>query len=202
MWLFSCSFFHAPFSTLYVSIIFAILITVCLGVVGFSCGSADKEAACNEGDLGSIPELGRSLGEWKGYLLQYSGLENSVDCYSPWGHKESGRPSDFNFHFGVVLFGFILFGALCVSWNWMSIFLPRLGKFQLSSLQVCFLPLFLSLAPSGILIRRTLEHLVLAETSLKLSSSLFILFFCFTECFPLFCLPTHWSIPLYHLFYC
>ena len=130
MWLCSCSFFHAPFSTLYVSIIFAILITVCLGVVGFSCGSADKEAACNEGDLGSIPELGRSLGEWKGYLLQYSGLENSVDCYSPWGHKESGRPSDFNFHFGVVLFGFILFGTLCVSWNWMSIFLPRLGKFS------------------------------------------------------------------------
>ena len=31
------------------------------------------------GDLGSIPGLGRSLGEWNGYLLQYSGLENSMD---------------------------------------------------------------------------------------------------------------------------
>ena len=45
-----------------------------------SCGSAGKESACNAGDLGSIPELGRSLGEGKGYPLQYSGLENSMDC--------------------------------------------------------------------------------------------------------------------------
>ena len=48
--------------------------------------SAGKEPACNVGDLGSIPELGRSLGEGKGYPLQYSGLENSMD--SPWGLKE------------------------------------------------------------------------------------------------------------------
>jgi len=39
-----------------------------------------KESACNVGDLGSIPELGRSPGEGKSYLLQYSGLENSMDC--------------------------------------------------------------------------------------------------------------------------
>ena len=38
------------------------------------------ESACNAGDLGSIPGLGRSLGEGKGYPLQYSGLENSKDC--------------------------------------------------------------------------------------------------------------------------
>ena len=36
--------------------------------------------ACIAGDLGSIPGLGRSPGEGKGYLLQYSGLENSMDC--------------------------------------------------------------------------------------------------------------------------
>ena len=36
-----------------------------------------------------IPGLGRSPGEEKGYPLQYSGLENSIDCISPWGHKES-----------------------------------------------------------------------------------------------------------------
>ena len=39
-----------------------------------------KESACNVGDLGSIPGLGRCPGEGKGYPLQYSGLENSMDC--------------------------------------------------------------------------------------------------------------------------
>ena len=48
--------------------------------LGFSCGSAGKETACNVGDLGSIPGLGRSPGEGKGYSLQYSSLENSMDC--------------------------------------------------------------------------------------------------------------------------
>ena len=47
--------------------------------LGFPYGSADKEPANNGGDLGSIPELGRSPGEGKGYPLQYSGLENSID---------------------------------------------------------------------------------------------------------------------------
>ena len=47
---------------------------------GFPCGSADKESTCNVGDLGSIPELGASPGKEKGYPLQYSGLENSMDC--------------------------------------------------------------------------------------------------------------------------
>ena len=47
---------------------------------GFPCGSAGKESACNAGDLGLIPELGRSPGEGKGYPLQYSGLENFMDC--------------------------------------------------------------------------------------------------------------------------
>ena len=47
--------------------------------MGFPGGSAGKESACNAGDLGLIPGLGRSLGEGKGYPLQYSGLENSMD---------------------------------------------------------------------------------------------------------------------------
>ena len=46
----------------------------------FPCGSAGKESACNVGDLGLIPGLGRSLGEGNGYPCQYPGLENSVDC--------------------------------------------------------------------------------------------------------------------------
>ena len=48
--------------------------------MGFPSGLAGKESACNEGDLGLTPGLGRSPGEGKGYPLQYSGLENSMDC--------------------------------------------------------------------------------------------------------------------------
>ena len=47
--------------------------------LGFPCGSAGKESACNVGYLGSIPGLGRSPGEGKGYPLKYSGLKNSKD---------------------------------------------------------------------------------------------------------------------------
>ena len=51
-------------------------------LLGFPCGSADKESTCNAGDLSLIPGLGRSL-EGKGYSLQYSALENSMDCIVP-----------------------------------------------------------------------------------------------------------------------
>ena len=47
---------------------------------GFPCGSAGIESTCSAGDLGSIPGLGRSPGAGKGYPLQYSGLQNSMDC--------------------------------------------------------------------------------------------------------------------------
>ena len=57
--------------------------------LGFPCGSAGKESACNAGDLGLTPGLGRSPGEGKGYLLQYSGLENSMD-YIVHGVTKSG----------------------------------------------------------------------------------------------------------------
>ena len=63
--------------------------------LGFPCGSAGKEYACNASDLDSIPRLGRSPGEGKGYPLQYSGLENSMDCIA-YGVAESNvaeRPS-------------------------------------------------------------------------------------------------------------
>ena len=50
---------------------------------GFPGGSAGKESACNGGDLGSIPRLGRSPGERNSYPLQYSSLENSVDYMVP-----------------------------------------------------------------------------------------------------------------------
>ena len=60
----------------------------------FPCDSAGKESACNAGDLGSIPGLGRSPGEGKGYPLQCSGLKNSM---SPWGGNESDTTFIFTF---------------------------------------------------------------------------------------------------------
>ena len=47
--------------------------------LGFPGGSDSKESACNVGDLGSIPGLGRSPGEGNGNQLQHSCLENSMD---------------------------------------------------------------------------------------------------------------------------
>ena len=61
--------------------------------------SIGKEFACNAGGLGSIPGLGRSLGEGEGYPLQYSGLENSMDCIVHGVAKSWTRLSDFHFHF-------------------------------------------------------------------------------------------------------
>ena len=46
-----------------------VCVCVCILEQGLPCGSADKESACNAGDLGSIPGLGRSPGEGKGYPL-------------------------------------------------------------------------------------------------------------------------------------
>ena len=53
---------------------------------------------CNEGDPGLIPGLGRSSGEGEGYPLQYSGLENSMDCVAHRVAKSRTRPSNFHFH--------------------------------------------------------------------------------------------------------
>ena len=65
--------------------------------LGFTCGSADKEFACSAGDLGLIPGLGRSPGEGKGYPLQYSALENSMDCIAHGVTKSWTRLRDFTF---------------------------------------------------------------------------------------------------------
>ena len=67
--------------------------------LGFPCGSAGKESACNAGDLGLIPGLGRSPGAGKGYPLQYSGLENSMDFIVHGIAKSRTRLSDFHFTF-------------------------------------------------------------------------------------------------------
>ena len=57
--------------------------------MGFPGGSYDKESVYNAGDLGSILESGRSLGEGNGYPFQYSYLENSIDRGAWWVTKES-----------------------------------------------------------------------------------------------------------------
>ena len=59
-----------------------------VGLLNLNGGSADKESACNEGHLGSIPGLRRSAGEGEGCPLQCSDLENH-GLYSPRGRKES-----------------------------------------------------------------------------------------------------------------
>ena len=63
---------------------------------GLPCGSAGKESAYNVGDLDSIPGLGRSPGEGKGKSLQYSGLENSMDCIIHGVAKSQTRLSNFH----------------------------------------------------------------------------------------------------------
>ena len=72
-----------------------VCVCVCVCVYGFPGGSAGKEVACNEGNMGdpgSIPGLGRSPGEGHGNPLQYCCLENlqeqrSLVGYSPWVHR-------------------------------------------------------------------------------------------------------------------
>ena len=61
-------------------------------------GSAGKESACNAGDLGSIPGMGKSPEVGNGYPLQYSGLENSMDHIVHGVTKSPTRLSDFHFH--------------------------------------------------------------------------------------------------------
>ena len=63
----------------------------------FPDNSVGKESACNARDLGSIPGLGRSPAEGKGYPFHYSGLENSMDCIVHEVAKSQTQLSDFHF---------------------------------------------------------------------------------------------------------
>ena len=64
---------------------------------GFPDSTVGKESTCNVGDLGLISGLERTPGEWKGYPLQYSGLENSIDCIIHGVAKGRTRLIDFDF---------------------------------------------------------------------------------------------------------
>ena len=69
----------------------------------FPSGSDGKESACNAGDLGLIPGLGRFPGGGHDNPLRYSSLENphgqrSLAGYSPWGHKQSDTTEQLSMH--------------------------------------------------------------------------------------------------------
>ena len=63
----------------------------------FPGGSAGKESSCNAGDRGPIPGLGRSTEVGNGYPLQYSGLENSMDCTVHGVTKSQTQLNNFQF---------------------------------------------------------------------------------------------------------
>ena len=66
--------------------------------MGFPGGSDGKESTCNVGDLGSTPELQRSLGGGHGNPLQYSCVERSPVGYRPWVHKDSDMTEQLSTH--------------------------------------------------------------------------------------------------------
>ena len=84
----------------------------------FPGGAANKEPAWNAGDLGSIPGLGRSPGEGKSNTLQYSGLENSMDCIVHGITKSWTQPSDFHFTYNIMR---SLWYRQDVSLHWSSV---------------------------------------------------------------------------------
>ena len=91
-------------------------------MTGFPDSSVGTESTCSVRDLGSIPGLGISPGEGKGYPLQYSGLENSMDCIVYGVAKSRTQLSNFHFLFHLYMTVLIL-GCLTLvlqtdsSWN-------------------------------------------------------------------------------------
>ena len=84
--------------------------------MGFPGGSHSKESACNAGDPGLIPGLGRSHGEGNGNPLPYSCLENPMDRRAWWttlygAPKSQTQLSDFNFtcNSHMMLVGYIIY---------------------------------------------------------------------------------------------
>ena len=88
---------------------------------GFPVGSAGIESTCNAGDLGLIPDLERYPGKGTCYPLQYSGLENSIDCIVHGVTKSQTQLSHSHFHRVHTLFFFFFF--FCIS----VIFLKAMG---------------------------------------------------------------------------
>ena len=81
-------------------------------VLVFPVGSDGKESTCSAGDLGSIPGLGRSPGERKGYPLQYFGMENSMDSIVHAKSRTQLSNGHFHLHFVCIFCGFPLCSSL------------------------------------------------------------------------------------------
>ena len=138
-------------------------------LLGLPCGSTGKESACNAGDLGSIPGVGRSPGEGKGYPLQYSGLENSVDCIVNGVAKSWTRLNDFHCTLDIYLFGYA--GLSChiqdqVPWPGIEPVPPPLGGQSLSHWTTREVP---------ILCTETVRHVYTLPLSLWVGGILFAL---------------------------
>ena len=99
-----------------------------IGFEGFPGGSAGEESTCTVGDLGSIPMLGRSPREGKGYPLQYSGLENSMDCIVHGVCKESDMTEQISLHFTSLLWVRLVWDSVLPGPGYVSFL--RLGMFS------------------------------------------------------------------------
>ena len=77
----------------------SINVLYCYDSLGYPHSSVGRECACNTGDPGLIPGSEKSPGEGIGYPLQYSGLENSMDCIVHGVTKSQTQLSDFHFYF-------------------------------------------------------------------------------------------------------
>ena len=123
-------------------------------VHGFPCGSAGKESACNVGDLGLIPGLGRSPGGGHGNPLQYSCLENphgqrSLAGYGPWGHKELDTTERLSTYIKQVnKYLFILFMGFSRQEYWSGLLFPSPVEHILSDLSTMTRPSWV--APQGL----------------------------------------------------
>ena len=107
-----------------------------------------------------------------------------------------------NMRLGVFHLGFILYGTLWVSWTWMTISFPILGKFStIITFSIFSWPFFLS-SSSGAPLTWMLGCLALSQRSLRLSSFLLILFFFFPLCFIYFYHSTFYlTYPIFFLHY-
>ena len=102
--------------------------------MGFPGGSAGEESTCNVRDLGLIPGLGRSPGEGKGYPLQHSGLENSMDWIVHGVAKSRTRLSSFHFTSLLDLVGPVLSLRLTEELPACFLNIPSVSPFVLSIL--------------------------------------------------------------------
>ena len=107
-----------------------------------------------------------------------------------------------NMCFRVFCLGFILFGTFWVSWTWVIISFPILGKFSTIISSSIFSWSFFLSSSSGTPMIRMLWCLILSWRSLRLSSFLLILFSSLLHLFPPFYLPHQLSYLFPQLFYC